>query len=119
MYINILKNTLNNNSVSFVKISLNTFKGVRNTLKNVSNFLNIKIITNKNLFGSSIAYSKNNFQNLFERDVLKNYSKILNKAKTNIKFVFYINNIIYKNTINNIQYNFKSISNVLKHININ
>jgi hypothetical protein len=88
-------NTLNN-SASFVKTTLNTFKGARTTLKNLENVSKIKIITNTKMLQDVTKQALSGDDRLFERNSLKNYNKFFKSNALNLKF--YINSIVYNNT---------------------
>ncbi len=94
IYINSIKNYINNNTnVHFIKTSLNTFKGVRATLKYTENVSLIKIIATIKTLQDDIRTTTIQQQILYERNILKNYSVFFKISKTNL--IFYLNGVVY------------------------
>lgn len=88
--------TLENKNISFVKTSLNSFRGVRTTLKNIENVSSISLLPKLKLLQDDVKEPLIANENLFERDALKNYSVFFKSNALNLKF--YLNTVIYNNT---------------------
>lgn len=83
--------------VTFVKTSLNSFKGVRTTLKNIENLSNFKVVTSLKILQNDEKQPLSSGINLFERDFLKSYNNFFKISSAELKF--YANSVIYNNAV--------------------
>lgn len=114
--INAIKTFFVKNSTSFIKTTLTTFKGVRNTLKNIEKVSSIDVIKSTKILHDSIKQPLIASESLFERNFLKNYNTFFKPSA--LTFKFYIHSIIYKNTYNLLKKTTNKINNVTQFLTI-
>jgi hypothetical protein len=96
MYISFIKKFYKlTHKLSFIKTSLNSFRGIKNIFKNTLKNAKISIVPTKKILTNPNLQSKHAHNNQYERDHLKIYNKFF----IFFKFKFYINNILYNNVL--------------------